>query len=241
MKEKPVDKDLSPHVKSSLWVARHYKQILFFSMGLSFLVFLLALAGILYMSYTVSVQSRVINNMANKVVFVRTDGSVGILEKQSITAPAMQMYLKNFVLFYLLLSGFDFDYYSDITKNPKYQTVVAHLDQPGVAGYRAYVERVYMAYKNNNLPEYIWLTDMESAAEDFRYQDGKFFYSINMPVEIRYVHAERWNLGKGTVDILMRGYQSPARSSPLNPLGIMITQMEVRRYVGKGSGDLFGR
>lgn len=241
MKEKPVDDRLPPHVKSSLWVARHYKHLLIFSLGLSALVFVLSLVLVFYMSAIVSRQARVIQNMANKVIFVRTDGSVGILEKQPYTASAIQLHLKNFVIFYLLVSGFDFDYYQDFTKSPKFQHVLDYLDEGGKSGYKAYLERVYMSYKNNNLPEYLVVSNLEQLVEDFRYQEGKFTYRITAPVDVRYVYAEKWNEGRGYVEVELRGYADASKSTVKNPLGVKFTKLEVKRYVGKGSDvNLFG-
>lgn len=129
MRERTSDANMPPHVRSSLWIARHYKHILLFSAGLSAIVLIFSAITLLYMTHTLLVQNRVINNMANRVIFVRADGSVGILEKQPITANPFQLYLKHFVIFYLLLSGFDFDNNPDISKSEKYKTVMAHLDK----------------------------------------------------------------------------------------------------------------
>lgn len=233
-----IDDRLPNDVKNSLWVARNYKQVFIASVSVAIVSVVFSFITVNRQSSVIKEQSEVIKNMANKVVFVRADGKVVQLEKEDLGANAVMYALRDIAINYLVMSGFDIresdvKEFKDLTKIYKVNKMVKFLTDEGIRGYKAFLERVYSAYQNNELPEIIQTTNLQGFKENFQYQNGKFLYEFELPVDTLYVSAERWNRGRGNISVVFKGEVDMGQSSPENPLGIKITQMGVKQYVSK--------
>lgn len=234
---KPVDKDMDAYKRTSDWVARNFKAILFFALGVAGLSVLFMFISNARCGKAIEMQANAINNLSKRVVFVRADGKVAILEAQELSQSFLQQALRDLVINYIVMSGYDMEEakeFADLEKNRKVKYVLNYLSRPIPEGYRAYVELIFRAYKGDNLPEIIWVGDLSQARESIVYQDGRFKYQIEFKANTMYVKYQRWNKGTGDVVVYMEGDVDISRSTPENPLGIKINKLEVRRYVGKG-------
>lgn len=233
-----IDERLPNDVKNSLWVARNYKQVFIASVSVAVISVVFSFITVNRQSSVIEEQSQVIKNMANKVVFVRADGKVVQLEKEDVGGNAVMYALRDIAINYLLLSGFDIresevKEFKDLTNVYKVSRMLKYLTEEGLRGYKAYLERLYSAYQNDALPEIIQTTNLQGLKEDFQYQDARFSYVFELPVDVLYVKYEKWNRGKGSIVIVMKGEVDMNSSSPENPLGIRIENIEVRQYVSK--------
>lgn len=234
---KPVDKDMDAYKRTSDWVARNFKAILYFALGVAGLSVLFMFISNARCGKAVEMQANAINNLSKRVVFVRADGKVAILETQELSQSFLQQALRDLVINYIVMSGYDMEEakeFADVEKNRKVKYVLNYLSRPIPEGYRAYVELIFRAYKGDNLPEIIWVGDLSQARESIAYQNGNFKYQIEFKANTMYVKYQRWNKGTGDVVVYMEGDVDISRSTPENPLGIKINKLEVRRYVGKG-------
>lgn len=229
------DRELDSYLKAQSWVAKHYRQIIIASLVVAFLSVFSVFVMSIRFNATISKQAEAIKNLSSKVVLVRADGKVAILDKEEISQTFLQSSLRDLIN-YLLLSGFDLDGiydFKDLIKNRKVGKVVSHLAEGGQPGYKAYLEQVWRAYKADNLPEVVWVGDASAIRDQLSYQGASFKYYIEIPLNILYVKYQRWNRGQGKAVIYMEGNVDVSRSSPENPLGIYIEKLEVRQYVVK--------
>lgn len=232
-----VDKNLPNHVKNQLWVARHYKQILIASIAMTFFSILFTFITINRQASVISEQSQVIKNMANKVIFVRADGRVVQLEKQDLSSNAILYGLRDLVYGSLTLSGFDLNQIQnikevgDLIKIYKVKKMVDFLSDEGKQGYISYLSLILSTYKAGKLPEIIYV--LSPIQDNLNYQNGKFVYTATIPLYLKYVENQAWLEGQANINITFKGIVDMSKSSPENPLGIIINQFEVKNYVKK--------
>ena len=242
MSVKRVDSELPLDLKVKVWIANHFKHILFFSM-------FLALASVIFvfvMSFRftslVATQSKVIENLSNKVIFVRADGKVAILEKEPVSEQTIRYVLRDIVISYVPVSAFDFKYsgvnkWEEIRRLWKVNKMMNYIDieTPALNGYRAYLEYVFRLYVADKLPEVIQIPNLEEMHERLFYENGKFEYEVKLPVLVQYVYARKVRTAKGRISVYMKGDIDLRRGTPENPFGIRLTDFKVSEYVEKGS------
>lgn len=237
---KAVDDKLPYDLKVRAWMGRHFKHVFIASALLSVLSLLILLITVVRYTATVQAQANAIKNLTSRVIVVRADGKVAALETQELTQSYLSYVLRDLVLNYLPLSGFDFDAvggeFQEVSKIPKVARMLAHFDRElgGVGGYRAYLEFLHSLYKANNLPEVVWVGSLSELSEDMRYQDRKFEYVARVPLNTFYAKYQRWNRGSGTLEVYLQGVVDLSKSTQENPMGVFFTKVEVKTYVGKG-------
>ncbi|MEM0061622.1 MAG: hypothetical protein QW726_06810, partial [Fervidicoccaceae archaeon] len=176
------------------------------------------------------------------VIFVRADGRVVQLEKEQLTRDTLLYALRDIVINYVTISAFDIENAKinsekDFLNVEKIKQLSQFLDPKAFNGVNAFLDMLYNAYKDNALPEVIYTPDLTGMEDSLVYQGGKFEYEIEYPVVAYYVSAQKWNKGKGTIEVKMSGYVDMAKSTPANPLGIYISKFEVTKYVSKQTAN----
>lgn len=230
------DRELDTYLKAQAWVAKHYRQIIIFSLVVAFLSVFVVFVMSVRFNQTVQKQAEAIKNLSSKVVLVRADGKVAILEKEEVSQTFLQYSLRDLVTNYIILSAFDLDgikEFKELAQQRKVSRVISYLDEGGKPGYRAYLEQVWRSYMADNLPEIIWVGDTSFVRDQLSYQDNAFKYYIELPLNTMFIKYQRWNRGQGKMVLYLEGLVDISKSSPENPLGIYITKFEVRQYVVK--------
>ena len=239
---KPVDAELPLDVRVRNWVATNYKHILVFSMLLSMVSVLGAFFVVIRSQSIMATQNRIIHNLSDKVIFVRADGRVAVLEKAPLGEQTLRYVLRDLVANKVVLSAMDIytqgvSELKKMDKVPKVKVLLGYFDKdsPGYSGYIAYLSTILSSYIANNLPEVIQPVFNEYFAEDLRYQDGQFDYTVVLPVVYTYALAQRWNTASGSIRVRLMGRINLPDGTPENPFGIKIESFKVEEYVAKKS------
>lgn len=238
---KRVDERLPADIKIKVWIANHYKQILIFSMTISLMSLLISFFSINRAMKSIEKNHQIIQNLSNKVIFVRADGKVAILEKEPLSEQSLKYVLRDLVINKVIISASDIienniPKFENMDKIPKVQLLISNYFEQGSQGYRsylAYLDTIWRLYKGDNLPEYIQTPSLSGMEERIVVQEGIFTYQALIPVQYVYAFAQAWRQATGTVEIKIQGKTDLAEGNPENPFGIKITNMEVRRYVQK--------
>lgn len=233
-----VDKKLPPDVRNAQFVARHYKHIMVASFGLVGITLIVSFIMHTKDVSTIEAQSKVIDNMANKVIMVSPSGQVIQLTKTPVANSAVLDFIRDIIYNNLILSGFDLYYnnidsFNKVWKLHSAKVMQQFLDKNGLMGYNAYLQTVWNEYKGNQLPELIYIQSPFN--DSLTYKNNKFIYEVNLPVLVRYVEDNQWQTGAGVIKVRFKGRLDMNKSSSLNPLGIMISSFKIENYVTKGS------
>lgn len=228
-----TDSDLPLHLRFQAWMGRHAKHVFIASVSLALITVTWHSCTVARLSRTIAEQSKVIQNLSDKVVFVSADGRVAELEKQPVGAEAVRYYLRG-VAEKFIISAFDLKYAGvnqerDLYRLQKVQYVAPLiLDRtPAARQFFAYLKTVFASYNAGTLPEIYYIGAIDNQAESILYQDGKFSYSVTIPVTILYVYKGRWNQGAGNVKVVMKGRVDLKKGTPKNPLGVGIEELKV--------------
>lgn len=238
---KRIDDRLPTDLKVKVWVANNFKQILIFSMGIVALSLILVLFTILRATSVVEKNYEVIRNLSNKVIFVRADGKVAILEKEPLSEQTLKFVIRDLVIHKIILSaseimGSGVAKFEDLDKIEKVRILVENYFEKDTQGYRdylAYLDFIWRQYVADNLPEYVQTPSLTEMEERIVTQGESFSYEVAVPVEYVYAYAMDWRQGKGTIKVRLTGKVNLAYGSPENPFGIKIERLEVRQYVQK--------
>lgn len=238
---KRIDDRLPSDLKVKVWVANNYKQILIFSMAVVILSLLLSLFAVVRSARIVEKNFQIIQNLSNKVIFVRADGKVAILEKEPLSEQALRYVLRDLVINKVIVSASEIlnngiTRFEDLDRLPKVKLLVDNYFEKGSSGmksYLAYLDTIWRQYVADNLPEYVQTPSLSGMEERIAVQGDAFSYEVSLPVEYVYAYAMSWRQGKGNVQVRISGRINLANGSPENPFGIQITNLEVKRYVSK--------
>jgi hypothetical protein len=228
-----TDGDLPLHLRFQAWMGRHAKHVFIASVSLALITVSWHSCTVARLSKTISEQSKVIQNLSDKVVFVSADGRVAELEKQPVGAEAVRYYLRN-VAEKLIISAFDLKYggvtqEKDMYKLPKVIYVAPLIEDKTAAEkqFFAYLKTIFESYNSGTLPEIYYIGAIPAQGEVIMYQDGKFSYSVTIPVTLLYVAKGRWNQAVGNVKVEMKGRIDLKKGTPKNPLGVGINYLRV--------------
>ncbi len=219
------------------FVARHFKHILIFSLGVSFFTFAFSSCNVKKQSEIIQKQEEIISNLSNKVIFVRPDGKVAVLDKEPISDNALKYIIRDISLNLVPLTAFDLrgiTKVEDLMNIEKFKRVLAYLSDNGKAGYKAYRDTIISYYNAGKLPEVILSYDYSKMSENIIYKDGKFVYKLYVPVEFMYVSPSmKWETGVGDYEIELSGSLNLPDGTPENPFGIKIDEFKVNKYISK--------
>ncbi|HEM55864.1 MAG TPA: hypothetical protein ENO30_03780 [Thermodesulfobium narugense] len=235
-----ADNHLDFNIKAEAWMAKHFKHIFIASVS----IVALSILTIIYVTgrYTsiMNKEMEAINNITSKVIVASPDGRVVLINKKPLSMNFAQAYLRNIVLNYLLLDGFNFidsgvTQVQDAAKIPRVKEML-NFFQPksdGFNDYYAYLSTLTTYYINNRLPEVIQPSISKGFGETFTMQDSYFAYSAVIPVITVFNYANKTYQGHGTIHVYLKGKIDMLRSTPENPFGLVITHLEVSNYVVK--------
>jgi len=238
---KRIDDKLPTELKVKVWIANNFKQILIFSMAVVILSLLLSLFAVVRSARIVEKNFQIIQNLSNKVIFVRADGKVAILEKEPISEQVLKYVLRELVIHKIILSasevlGSGVTKFEDFDKIEKVKLLLENYfekDSQGYKDYLAYLDFIWRQYVADNLPEYVQTPSLTGMEERIITQGESFSYEVSVPVEYVYAYAMNWRQGKGVIKVRLTGKVNLAYGSPENPFGIKIERLEVRQYVQK--------
>ena len=238
-----TDEHLEFQTKAEAWIAKHFKHI--FIASVSLVVF-----SLLYIMYTTSKYTSImdkemsaINNVTSKVLVVTPDGRVVLLQKSPISNSFTELYLRNVVLNYLLLDGYNFINHN-VTQvkdagsigRVKQMLHFFEANSQGFRDYYAYLSTLTTYYVNNELPEIIQpILNNGGFEEHFVQQDNYFTYDADIPVITVFNYANHMFQGQGVIHVILKGKINLLKSRPTNPFGIVITSLRVSNYVVKKS------
>ncbi len=236
-----TDEHLEFQTKAETWIAKHFKHV--FIASVSFVAFALLYVMYATAKYTsiMGKEMNAINNVTSKVLVVTPDGRVTLIQKSPISNSFTQLYLRNIVLNYLLLDGYNFMNHN-VTKikdagsigRVKQMLHFFEAKTQGFQDYYAYLSTLVTYYDNDELPEIIQpVMSNQKFEEHFVQQDDYFSYDAKIPVITVYNYANQMYQGKGTIHVVLKGKIDLLKSRPTNPFGIVITSLRVSNYVVK--------
>lgn len=234
-----IDSELPLDKKAEIWVGRHYKHILIFSLGFSFLTLILSFFLVSRIESTLIKQSEIIRNISSKVVFVSPDGRVAVMEKNDVTNPAIKNYLRDF-LRNIIVSGFDFKNAGitnekDVLKLEKINNIMSYFTESARNNLTTYLVYTYRMFQADKLPEIIYISGFsdDRENEEFIMQNNQFIYNVNIRVATFFVLAGKWWKNEDKVVVFMKGKFDISKAEFKNPFGLIIEQFEVRAYPEK--------
>ncbi len=245
MEKKPIDRNKSkdkienvpPDKLAENFVARHYKHILIVSLTISFFTFVFASCNINKQSKIIQSQAQIISNLSNKVIFVRPDGKVAVLDKEPLSDNALRYILRDLSLNYVPLTAFDLKNVvkiEDFMNVEKFRKILNFLSDSGKSGYKSYRDLIISYFNAGQLPEIIISYDYSKMSENIVYNNGNFKYRLSIPVYYMYVSPSmKWETGTGDFEIELDGSLDLSQGTPENPFGIKIDVFTVKKYISK--------
>ena len=228
-----TDSSLPLHLRFESWMGRHAKHVFIASVALALITVSWNSCTVSLLSRTITEQSKVIQNLSDKVVFVSADGRVAELEKQPVGAEAVRYFLRN-VAEKFIISAYELKYNSvtnekDMYRIDKVQYLAPMIEDnsPAARQFFAYLKTLFASYNAGTLPEFYYIGGISGESESMMYQDGKFTYSVSIPVTLLYVARGRWNRAEGNVKVDIKGVIDLKKGTPKNPLGVGITYLKI--------------
>lgn len=226
MKKKRVEYiDERKDVAMEGWIGRHWKQVLFFSLGLVFITVTWAMYNVQGLKKAVSLQAKAIENLSKRVIIAAPDGRVVILQTSDVADSYIVMILRDIINKYLIMSSFEINNIAG--KDPK-KFAERIKDFPALycegsqclKKYEAYANTVWSAYRDGILPEVIYITGITGDREVFKAEKGKFYYHVVVPIVAYSVREGKWVRGEGQVEFSFQGEVKLMQGVDKNPWGI---------------------
>lgn len=227
-----LDESLPLDVRMEGWIGRHWKQVLFFSLGLVFLTVVWANYNISGLKSALENQSKAMEALAKRVIVSAPDGRVAILETVDIPDSYVLLVLRDIINKYLIYSSFEISNarirdVKEFGETEKVKIFATHYcgNEKSLKQYQAFLASVWKAYKDGSLPEVIY-TGKLGGEEKIKIERGRFYYAVRLPIYVYIVKEGKWQKGETNIDFVLEGVINLTKNSPYNPWGIKFTEIK---------------
>lgn len=227
-----LDDNLPLDVRMEGWIGRHWKQVLFFSLGIVFITTIWANYNISGLKSALENQSKAMEALAKRVIVSAPDGRVTILETVDIPDSYILFVLRDVLNRYLIYSSFELTHQriksakelGEMEKVKIFATYYCGNDR-SLKQFQAFLSTIWKAYKDGVLPEVIYSTG-RLGEERFKIERNKFYYTVKLPVYVYVVKDGKWQRGETYIDFVLEGIIDLTKNSPYNPWGIKFTDIK---------------